>query len=385
MSHPWTTPDDIAARVRRRWDDGTLLRAYATTADFESIEIPVRAPKASEIGEDLGAVRDWIARLDAGRRDDRRYALTWKDIGGRHVGRNRLPDRAHLTSFDQAWALLGVIASVRLFDEILTTTELYPSVRAWALANPHRALELRHDMSGLVAAYRWLDDHRGSAKFLREIDAPGIDTKFAERHRGVLAAMLGVSMTAPGFLADLGLSSKPELVRMRPSDSIGLPVPITELAVRTVELAGLDLKPRVAIIVENEITYLSVDVPDAGIVLWGKGFDVDQVGRIPWLAGVRVLYWGDIDTHGFAILDRLLAWLPQTESVLMDRETLLAHRDRWVLEERPAKSSLRRLGGAERDVYSDLVSDVFGKNVRLEQERVDWTWATARLADAVDI
>jgi hypothetical protein len=385
VSHPWTTPEDIAAKVRRRWEDGTLLRAYPTTGDFETIEVPVRAPKPSEIGDDLGAVRDWIARLDAGRRDDRRYTLVWKDIGGRHVGRNRLPDRALITSFDQAWTLLGVIESVRQFDEILTKTELHPAVRAWVLTHPHRALELRHDMGGLVAAYRWLDNHRGSNKYLREITAPGIDTKFAERHQGVLAAMLGVSKAAPGFLADLGLSSKPELVRMRPSASIGLRVPVTELAVRSAELAGLDLKPRVAIIVENEITYLSVDVPDGGIVLWGKGFDVDQVGRIPWLVGVRVLYWGDIDTHGFAILNRLLAWLPQTESVLMDRETLLAHRDRWVSEERPAKSSLRRLGIAERDVYSELVSDVFGERVRLEQERVDWVWATARLADAVDI
>lgn len=384
MSHSWTTPEHIAAKVRRRWEDGTLLRAYATAVDFETIEVPVRAPKPREIGDDLGAVRDWIARLDAGRRDDRRYTLVWKDIGGRHVGRNRLPDRALITSFDQAWTLLGAIASVHQFDEILTKTELHPAVRAWVLTHPHRALELRHDMGGLVAAFRWLDNHRGSNKYLREITAPGIDTKFAERHRGILAAMLGVSKTAPGFLADLGLSSKPELVRMRPSDSIGLPIPVTELAVRTVELAGLDLKPRVAIIVENEITYLSVDVPDAGIVLWGKGFDVDQVGRIPWLVGVRVLYWGDIDTHGFAILDRLLAWLPQTEAVLMDRETLLAHRDRWVSEERPAKSSLRRLGLAERDVYSDLVSDVLGVRVRLEQERVDWGWATARLADATD-
>lgn len=74
--------------------------------------------------------------------------LTWKDIGGRHVGRNRLPDRALLTSFDQAWAILGVIASVRQLDEILTTTEFYPAVHAWALANPHRrALELRHEMA----------------------------------------------------------------------------------------------------------------------------------------------------------------------------------------------------------------------------------------------
>lgn len=384
MSQSWTTPEHVALKVRRRWEDGTLLRAYASARKLETIEIPVRAPKPSEIGADLGAVRDWIAHLDTGRRDDRRYAMTWKEIGGRHVGRNLLPDRVLVTSFEQAWALLGVTASVRQFDEILTTTELCPAVHAWVIAHPLRALELRDEMRGLVAAYRWLHDHRGSTNYLREISAPGIDTKFAERHRGVLATMLGVSKTASGFLADLGLSAKPELVRMRPSDSIGLPVPITELAVRSTELAGLDLKPRVAIIVENEITYLSVDVPDDGIVLWGRGFDVDQVGRIPWLVGVRVLYWGDIDTHGFAILDRLLAWLPQAESVLMDRETLLAHRDRWVSEDRPAKSSLRRLRAAERDVYSDLVSDVFGERLRLEQERVDWAWAEARLADASD-
>lgn len=385
MSHPWTTPADVAAKVRRRWDDGTLLRAYATTADFETIEIPVRAPKASEIGEDLGAVRDWIARLDTGRRDDGRYALTWKDIGGRHVGRNRLPDRVVVTSFDQAWALLGVIMSVGQYDEILTMTKPYPAVHAWVLTHPHRALEHRHDMRGLVAAYSWLDDHRGSANYLREISAPGIDTKFAERHRGVLAAMLGVAKSPAGFLSDLGLSAKPELVRMRPSDSIGLPMPITELAVRSAELPGLNLKPSVAIIVENEITYLSVEVPNDGIVLWGKGFDVDQVGRIPWLADVRILYWGDIDTHGFAILDRLLAWLPQTESVLMDRETLLFHRERWVSEERPAKSLLRRLRPAEQDLYSDLVSDVLGERIRLEQERVDWAWASARLAHTINI
>ncbi|MDX6301695.1 MAG: hypothetical protein QOF53_2909, partial [Nocardioidaceae bacterium] len=63
---------------------------------------------------------------------------------------------------------------------------------------------------------------------------------------------------------------------------------------------------------------LSVDVPRDGII-WGKGFDADRVGSLPWLVDVDLTYWGDIDTHGFAILDRLRAWLPQTQSTLMDR------------------------------------------------------------------
>ncbi|BAK36531.1 hypothetical protein MLP_35170 [Microlunatus phosphovorus NM-1] len=40
--------------------------------------------------------------------------------------------------------------------------------------------------------------------------------------------------------------------------------------------------------VENEITYLSVPVPDDGAVIWGKGFDIDKVGRLPWLAGAEL-------------------------------------------------------------------------------------------------
>ena len=61
MSEGWTTPGDIAAKVRRRWDDGTLLRAHATKAPFTAIGIPLRGPAPSEIGDDLAAVRQWVA------------------------------------------------------------------------------------------------------------------------------------------------------------------------------------------------------------------------------------------------------------------------------------------------------------------------------------
>lgn len=380
MTHRWTTPEDIAARVRRRWDDGSLLAAYAGGVPFEPIEVPLRGPTAAQIGDDIAAVREWIAALDTGRRGDGRYSLQWQSIGGRHVGRNQLPVRAVLSSFDQVWALLGVAATARWFDEILATAQQHPAVRQWVLDHPHRSLELRHEMPRLVAAYYWLDSHRHSQRYLREITAPGVDTKFAERHRSVLAAMLGVSSTAPGFLAGLGLRCKPALVRLRPATSLGLPAPLTEIAVRSEELAQLRVEPRVAVIVENEISYLSVDIPEDGIVLWGRGFDVDSVGRLGWLAAAEVRYWGDIDTHGFAILNRLRAWLPQTNSVLMDRATLLAHRDRWVTEDRPTNSLLARLTPDEQDLYSELVTDGLGERVRLEQECIDWDWVERGLS-----
>ncbi len=376
----WSTTVDIAAKLRRRWDDGSLLRSHALGEQLTTIEVPLRGPKPSEIGDDLAAVRQWIADLAVGSRDGRRYDLRWRAIGGRTIGRNEVPVRAAISTHEQAWALLGVADAVRRFDDICAIAERRSAVRDWVIAHPLRALDLYPDMSRLVSAYDWLDAHRGSGRYVREISAPGVDTKFAEKHRVILAAMLGVPGTASGFLAGLGLRAKPELVRLRPAPSLGLPAPVTEVALRATELAQLQVKPRMAIIIENEITYLSIDVPADGIVMWGKGFEVDRIGRIPWLVDAEVVYWGDIDTHGFAILDRLRAWLPQTRSVLMDRETLLAHRDRWTTEDRPATSRLTRLSQTELDLFAELVSDVHGDKVRLEQERVDWQWAERHFA-----
>jgi len=358
------------------------LRAYAGASEFSAIDIPVRGPKASEIGDDLVAVREWISALRAGSDAGRRYDIVLGQVGGRHIGRNALPSRVVVSTTDQAWSLLGVRREVDRFGELFELVAETPAVRAWVLTHPHRALELGEALPLLLAAFEWLDAHRGSGKYLREISAPGVDTKFAEKHRHVLAVMLEVSSTAAGFLADLGLQAKPEMVRIRVSSSLGLPTPISELALRATELRELAIAPRSAIIIENEVTYLSVDVPDDGIVIWGKGFEVDRVGRLPWLADIPVIYWGDIDTHGFAILDRLRAWLPAARSILMDQETLPAHRERWVSEDRPARSSLTRLTTAELDLYTDLVTDRLGRRVRLEQERVDWAAATTALEQA---
>ncbi|ORB28039.1 Wadjet anti-phage system protein JetD domain-containing protein [Mycolicibacterium parafortuitum] len=384
MSSPgWTTVGDIVTRLRRRWDDGSLLTAHAKDEPFGPVDVPLRGPAPAAIGDDIAAVREWVAALDAGRRNDTCYELEWKSVGGRKIGRNELPARAVLRRRDQVWALLGVTETVRRFDDLLEASRPQPRVREWITEHPHQALTLTPQMPQLIAAYEWLDMHRESRRYLREISAPGVDTKFVERHRSELAAMLGVAASSSGFLRELGLRPKPALVRLRPSPSLGLPAALTELAVRADELARLQMRPRVAVIVENEISYLSVDVPDGGIVLWGKGFDVDNIGRLPWLRGAEVVYWGDIDTHGFAILDRLRAWLPAARSVLMDRRTLMAHRDRWVTEERPARSALTRLTPEESNLYTDLVEAVVGDRVRLEQERVDWSWAEEHLHGTV--
>lgn len=375
----WTTPIDIRVRVKRRWDDGTLLCALADGAAFPALEIPLRGPRPTELGDDLAAARTWIAELQKGSRGGARYDLEYAPVGGRHFGRNELPRRAHIRSYEQAFALLAVADQVHRFRSILDVVATEPDVRSWVAAHPLRALAAADSWPDLLAAYRWLREARGTLRYLREISAPGVDTKFVERHRPILAELLGVPTNAAGFVNGLGLRAKPELVRLRLDPTLGVAHGLTELTARREELAAIDLTITRALVVENEVTFLSVPVPRDGVVLWGKGFEVDRAGSMPWLSTAEVDYWGDLDTHGFAILNRLRAWLPQTRSVLMDRATLLAHRDRWVTETTPSSAALSRLDSDKHALYRDLVTDRFGTRVRLEQERIDWAWAMARL------
>ena len=301
-------------------------------------------------------------------------------IGGRHFGRNHVPVRARVGSYDQAWRLLSVTAEVQAYAGVLALSAGLPEVLQWVGRHPLRALAAAGEWEQVLAAHRWLDAARGSGRYLREISAPGVDTKFVERHRVLLGQLLGVAHGSTAFLSSLGLRAKPESVRLRCRPAaLGLPAGLSEVTLRVEELAALTVAVRTAVVVENEITYLSVPVPADGIVLWGRGFDVDRVGALPWLREVDVHYWGDLDTHGFAILDRLRAWLPRARSFLMDRQTLLEHRDRWGREPTPTSARLDRLTADESALYADLVSDRLGDAVRLEQERLDWSWVTDHL------
>ena len=305
-------------------------------------------------------MRDWVAALDAGRRGDRRYSLVWQTIGGRQIGRNRLPVRAVVSSVQQAWALLGTAAAVRRFDALLDLAQGHPAVRRWIVENPHRAIALEPVMPQVIAAYGGSTPTAArsaicarSARPASTPNSPSGTGRYWPRCWGAVALPGVPGRPGPAEQADAD-----------PAASGAVPGPA-----RTVDrnrregrrMAKLALAPRFAVIVENETTHLSVEVPDDGVVIWGRGFDVDAAGRLPWLADADVLYWGDIDTHGFAILDRLRARLPQARSVLMDRETLLAHRDRWVGEDRPTAAVLARLNPDERDLYAELVSDALGE------------------------
>jgi len=119
-------------------------------------------------------------------------------------------------------------------------------------------------------------------------------------------------------------------------------------------------------------------VPRA-MVIFGAGYGFRNLARIDWLKTRKLCYWGDIDTHGLAILNQFREHFPHATSLLMDRETLLAHCEHWQTEPNPEFAELTRLTEAEQSLYDDLKENRLGEKVRLEQEKIGFELLVAAL------
>ena len=147
---------------------------------------------------------------------------------------------------------------------------------------------------------------------------------------------------------------------------------LSDIAVPAEQFARLSSVAQRVFITENEINGLAFpDVP-RGLVIFGLGYSLDLLFSAEWLRSLELHYWGDIDTHGFVMLDKLRTMFPLVRSLLMDRETLLAHRSLWVQEAVPHIGRLARLTDAERTLFEDLQLDRIGPRIRLEQERISF-------------
>ena len=181
--------------------------------------------------------------------------------------------------------------------------------------------------------------------------------------------------SAADFARRFRFRPKPTYTRLRLlNPQPALPKDLSEITLRTEELAALELVADTVFVVENEITYLAFPTVPNSIVVFGSGFSLAALQDIPWMYRREIVYWGDIDTHGFDILHRLRTQFDSVQSIMMDLQTLLAHPRQWVIEPSPTSRALTNLNDAERALYHDLIEDRYGPAVRLEQERVRFSW-----------
>lgn len=382
----WTTPRDLRDQVLSVWNRGKILAAGVTGEPLFPLKLTMRRPDATALGQSFEAVRGWIRELEENSRSGRGfgYDIEWADINHRQLGRNRMPGRISVPTESDALRLIGKERDGRRFRKLADITiSRFPELAPWVSRKPLVPLEQAQDWPRILDVLAWFREHPRSNLYLRQVDIPGVDTKFVEARRQLFSELLDIvleraenppSSVAQTFEQKYGLRAKPQTVRFRVLDSRLAIAGLTDLTISASDFARLNIAAPRVFITENEVNGLAFPDFAQAIVIFGLGYSVDLLQAASWLAGTQIHYWGDIDTHGFAMLDRLRSAFPKARSLLMNRETLMAHQPLWVHEETPSLATLSRLDPDEQALFDDIVNDRLGKNVRLEQERVSYAF-----------
>lgn len=378
-------PEDVRARCKRQFAREHLAWLGAPAGSRETQTIALGAPTQNEAAADPEAVRAWAAAWSAWESSGQPGAVTWEPRQWPRLGTQRLPASLVVSSLDDIATLADQAGR---WQRAAARHHLLSKVCVWLPGRPapQRLFDALAEYSDvdferLLSLMGWLSEHPASGLQLRQLPIAGLDTKWVEQRRGLIIDLMQCRLSQSGDQAGrdlhalLGLAKQPSRMRLRllGEDLRRQVGGLCDIEAPVEELAALPIAPQLAFVVENLESGLALPAVPGAVALMKLGHAVNLLRLLPWLRASRVIVWGDIDTHGFAILDRVRAALPQAESMLMDRDTLLGHRALWVEESQPHNGpALERLTGSERQVFDGLVDGTWGVRVRLEQERLPW-------------
>ncbi len=376
----WTSPASIVARLEHLWKRGRLSAPFP-------LSFRCRGPETQELADRYDDVRRWIRSLAASSRSvrGRGYDIEWTEINHRQLGRNRLPYRIILPTLDDALFVIDREAEAASTDALTGLISLrFPELGDWAAKNHRALIERAGDWPAILNVLDWFCRHPRPGLYLRQLDIAGVDSKFIESRRSLLATLLDLvlpdeaidrsAVGAAGFEQRYGLQAKPPQVRFRLLDDRLAFNGLSDISVPAHQFATASIPVARVFITENEVNGLAFPDVRNAMVIFGLGYGLGLLAKAAWLGDVDLVYWGDIDTHGFAMLDRLRTGFPHARSMLMDTATLQAHHALWGTEADRFTHPLPHLTQAEQDLYQDLLADRFGSAVRLEQERIAFGW-----------
>lgn len=424
---------EARGKARRRLAASMAAWAAEQVAEVR-IEIALKPPTEQQVLADQAAAADWAGRWRAvGERSGRTSSVSpglsgagtpaeleidWEDRSWARVGRQRVPVRLRLLTPDAVAVFVGGDTARewrRLRDRAVSIRQRLGSVSNGTAANRDADTEAISDGDSLAAAIRsqskrilslsdasfatvidvidWLRTHPLGSLRPRQLPIRGVDSKWFETHRSLVTALLGGIGHADAVTV---LDAEPRL-RLRILDTTLIAaadpaatgdrasnsapaVYLDDVTAPISQLGRLPISPRLVFVFENLESVLAMPEWPGAVAVHGSGYAVDGVARLGWIAGARVIYWGDLDSHGFAILNRLRSHLPEVKSVLMDEATLLAHQDLWVPEPKPSTGTFAHLTGTEARALERLRAE---GHVRLEQERIPWDTVLNRLRTAV--
>jgi hypothetical protein len=248
-------------------------------------------------------------------------------------------------------------------------------------------------MEVLINAVTWLRQHPDVGTWtLRQLPVPGMHTKWLDTHGALLRDVSG---------RDVRDEVRPRLTVMHltyvdPDHAAS--GQRRHDAWTTGDVHDIAYRPRVVLVVGNRDSRLWFpSVSDTIVVEGGGKAAAALLANVPWIRTAdHVVYWGDIDADGYAILNHFRRTLAEpapdgaparsVASILMEATDLHQYSQHGVNHDkagRPIKPSpepLSHLTEAETIAYNTIATAGPTPFRRIEQEAIPLTHAVTRLS-----
>lgn len=381
------TPDMFVKRIEQLWWDAVAADvARHTNARPFPWKVGVARPSAHTLKTNMAAAlawaRSWLGNdLRAPKPVTNGPGLITSPFGAKPYT-FEAPDSVVLGSLDDlaGWlpsSYLRQMQTARAFFQ--KATEVHPNLTG--LAPLWRAIWKLTDSErmGFLALLRFLRDHPALHTLdIRECVVPGLDTKWVERHPALVKAAKAilddVQAKPTGSLRSvLGLKEHNRQtlwLRFHPDDMIG-PFGTAMFAVRPTDLQRLPTTVTKVLVVENLAPFENIPLQAGQAAVFGNGKAiVSMLARSPALQEptLDIVYWGDMDSQGYLILDRARAVAPHLRSWCMDLDDVEKHAHLGVEEPPNARFSgdTPRLTTPEQAALDNLRE----RRLRIEQEKI---------------
>lgn len=306
------------------------------------------------------------------------YSVEWERRNSRKFGENDFFPIA--ITVDSRFDLLKLTGKInefkRLESRVLKIRQRLPELEAWLKRGWQRIADL-DTLEDLMVVAEFLIRNPRPSCFARELPL-AVPTKLIQQNRALLTEWLDIllpdesidcSCDPRNFEQRYGFRYFRAHILTRildPELQKELGLFTAELSLPPQEIANIPVGDARVVMVENQVTLLTLPPIKRGIAFFGMGKGITQLFEIPWLHKSSITYWGDLDVEGFEILAMLRRRYPQTNSILMDMQTVRE------FEHLATAGTLRQPGIPSELNANETAAFVHCRenNLRIEQEHI---------------
>jgi len=278
----------------------------------------------------------------------------------------------------------------------------FPSLLEWIKKYPLKVVQYADIWEQLLSVCNYFKQNSKRNLYIRELPVK-VHTKFVESNKGILFDLLNIVLspadinqefgTAKYFEKRFGLKFNQSQIRVRLLDkniSNKYLSGLTDIVITEEEFCKFSIPCNRVFILENKtnfsnlMNFLTLPQIENTIGIFGSGFMVANLKNALWLGEKDILYWGDIDTHGFKILSQIRGYFPNTKSIMMDFETLNAFKEEWDKGEPINKEYLPNLTADEQELFKFVRADNVN-TIRLEQEKISHEYVLEQMSKIYEL